>query len=222
MQPPETLKTIFFDLDGPIIDVAPKFYYLYTEMFSAGGHPVLSINEYWNLKRNKVPEPQIAARTAPQGFIDGYVPERIRVIEDIKYLEHDCLIDGARDVLDSLHGRYQLILVTLRNRRENLMWELKHLDLIKYFDHILTKEDNHGDFKIKVELITGYLQGKKPAGIIIGDTESDIKAGKTLGLKTVAVCCGIRTKEYLQALAPDYIIDSINQLSEVLAREDIE
>jgi phosphoglycolate phosphatase len=55
--------------------------------------------------------------------------------------------------------------------------------------------------------------------MIIGDTESDVKAGQILGLRTVAVTCGIRTKEFLQALNPDHIIDSMPQLLPIVARE---
>ena len=213
------LKQIFFDLDGPIIDVAPKFYRLYTDLFKARGHAVLSKDEYWSLKRNKIPEAQIALRTAPADFVQNYVPERIRVIENIDYLQHDTLIDGALPLLTNLSSRFKLILVTLRNRRENLMWELRHFDLEKYFTVILTKEDNHGDHNTKIELISQFRKAGEGKSMIVGDTESDVKAGQALGLKTVAVTCGIRTKEYLLTLSPDYIIDSMTQLSDIVDRE---
>ena len=215
----EGLKRIYFDLDGPIIDVAPKFYHLYTKLFKAGGHATLSRDEYWALKRAKVPEDKIAARTAPPEFVRDYVVERVRIIEDTKFLAHDALVEGAVDLLTALERRHELVLVTLRNRRESLMWELKHFDLERHFREILTKENNHGDYRIKMELIAAFCKGEKPSGVIVGDTESDIRAGQELGLSTVAVTCGIRTKEYLQALRPDYIIDSMNQLSDIIARE---
>jgi phosphoglycolate phosphatase len=214
-----SLRRIYFDLDGPIIDVAPKFYQLYTQMFSSAGYPVLPFEEYWSSKRSKIPEDKIALRTAPADFVKGYVVERVRVIENTEYLQYDALIPGAVELLDSLQPRQELVLVTLRNRRENLMWELRHFDLEKYFRKILTKEDNHGDHRIKIELISAFCGSEPPAGMIVGDTESDIRAGQELGLTTVAVTCGIRTKEYLQALRPDYIIDSMNQLSNLIASE---
>ncbi len=210
---------IYFDLDGPILDVAPKFYRIYTDLFAKHGHPVLSKDEYWDCKRRKIPEPKIVALTAPAAFADVYIPERLKVIENTEYLAHDEIIAGALDVLETLRDRFELILVTLRNRRTNLMWELEHFGLTKYFNTILTREDNHGDFQIKVDLIREFAGGKQVSGMIVGDTESDIKAGQILGLRTVAVTGGIRTKEFLQGLNPDYIIDSMPQLLPIVARE---
>lgn len=210
---------IFFDLDGPILDVAPKFHRIYTDLFSKNGFPTLSLEKYWDCKRNKIPEPKIVAMTAPGEFADTYIPERLRVIENTEYLQYDVVFDGALSVLETLQAQHELVLVTLRNRRENLMWELEHFDLRKYFATVLTKEDNHGDYKIKVELISQYVAAPTASGIIIGDTESDIRAGQILGLKTVAVTCGIRTKEFLQGLNPDYIIDSVPQLLSIVERE---
>ncbi len=213
------MKRIYFDLDGPIIDVAPKFYQIYTDLFGKAGFPTLSSAEYWDCKRRRVPEPQIVALTAPPEFIEPYMRDRIAVIENIEYLRHDGIIDGAIAVLSNLRRQHELVLVTLRNRRANLMWELDYFDLKKYFSAILTREDNHGDHKVKIELIREYTQSPQAAGMIIGDTESDIRAGQELGLRTVAVTCGIRTKELLQALNPDYIIDSMNQLLPIVERE---
>ncbi len=210
---------IFFDLDGPILDVAPKFHRVYTDLFSRHGYPTLTQELYWDCKRRKIPEAQIVAMTAPPAFAEVYIPERLKVIENTEYLAHDEIIPGALDVLETLRTRFELVLVTLRNRRANLMWELEHFDLSRYFAAILTREDNHGDFQIKVELIREHARSEPTVGLIIGDTESDIRAGQILGLRTVAVTCGIRTKEFLQALNPDHIIDSMPQLLPIVARE---
>lgn len=213
------MSQIFFDLDGPILDVAPKFYRIYTDLFAAHGQAVLSAQEYWECKRHKIPEPQIVAKTAPAEFAEVYIPERLKVIENIEYLQYDEIIEGAVAVLESLQKRHELVLVTLRNRRANLMWELKHFDLEKHFAAILTKENNHGDFQIKLELIRQYVGAAAASGMMVGDTESDVKAGQLLGLRTVAVTGGIRTKEFLQALGPDHIIDSMHQLLPIVGRE---
>ena len=45
--------------------------------------------------------------------------------------------------------------------------------------------------------------------MIIGDTETDIMAGKQLGLRTVGVLSGIRTREHLEAAGADVVLSSI-------------
>lgn len=48
--------------------------------------------------------------------------------------------------------------------------------------------------------------------IIIGDTESDILAGKSAGVKTAAVTWGLCEKEKLIRCSPDYILSSPKEL----------
>lgn len=213
------MKRIFFDLDGPIIDVAPKFYRIYTDIFRKNGRATLPAEEYWELKRNRVPEPEIVMRTAPEEFVKPYIAERLAVIEDIEYLAADQVQAGVTDVLERLQLQYPLTLVTLRNRRQSLMWELDHFQLMQYFQDILTKEDNHGDHEIKVSLIREYCGADTAEGILIGDTEADIRAAQQLGLVACGVSFGIRTREYLAKLGPDHIVDTIDEMEQMILKE---
>lgn len=47
--------------------------------------------------------------------------------------------------------------------------------------------------------------------VIVGDTETDIKTGKRLGLRTVAVTCGQRSRDFLKKHKPDILIDEISR-----------
>ena len=207
---------IFFDLDGPLIDISEKFYKLYTDIFVKHHQPTLSSREYWELKRNKVPEPDIVSRTTDRDFASKYVPERLAVIEDLEYLKFDRLHPGVVDLLAELKRKGDLTLVTLRNNRRNLLWELEHLGLSRYFANILTKDDNHGDFRIKVELISEFCSNNSCQGILIGDTEADILAAKALKITSCGVTFGIRTKEIITKLEPDFIADSVIEMGQII------
>lgn len=213
------MNELFFDLDGPILDISPKFYKIYCDIFSRFGYPTISSADYWQQKRTRTPIPKIVELTAPADFAPAYIKERLAVIENPEYLAFDVVQPHILELLSRLRGKIPLILVTLRNKRKHLYWELEHFQLLPLFDAVLTKEDNHGDYQIKVELIEEYLQGRRAEGLIIGDTESDVKAGEVLRIPSVAVTCGIRTKEYLQALNPTYIIDSMDQLWRIIVQE---
>ena len=54
---------IFFDLDGPILDVSEKYYKVYADILSQKGFRVLSKTEYWDAKRNKIPEYDILLKS---------------------------------------------------------------------------------------------------------------------------------------------------------------
>jgi phosphoglycolate phosphatase len=59
---------------------------------------------------------------------------------------------------------------------------------------------------------SGWL---RPGALIVGDTEVDIRAGKAVGIKTVAVTSGIRSRAALEAEGPDVIVDDIRALANV-------
>jgi phosphoglycolate phosphatase-like HAD superfamily hydrolase len=40
---------------------------------------------------------------------------------------------------------------------------------------------------------------------MVGDTEADVLAGQQLGIPTIALTCGIRSRSYLQRLEPTRI-----------------
>jgi phosphoglycolate phosphatase-like HAD superfamily hydrolase len=52
--------------------------------------------------------------------------------------------------------------------------------------------------------------------VYVGDTRTDMKAGKAAGMKTVAVLTGFDDYDMLAKESPDAIIDSIRNLLEVI------
>ena len=52
--------------------------------------------------------------------------------------------------------------------------------------------------------------------VMIGDSAMDIAAGKAAGLDTIAVRWGSPDIEEVDALAPDYVVSTAVELSEVL------
>ena len=51
--------------------------------------------------------------------------------------------------------------------------------------------------------------------VLVGDGETDIKAGKQAKVITCAVSYGLRDKKYLAGFSPDFIIDEFTQLKEI-------
>ncbi len=71
----------------------------------------------------------------------------------------------------------------------------------------------------------GYERGKTFCGeniassnvVVIGDTIHDIRAGKSIGAKTVAVCTGSTLPETLQPMEPDYLFQDLRDTSAFLS-----
>jgi phosphoglycolate phosphatase len=66
----------------------------------------------------------------------------------------------------------------------------------------------------KALLIKPYLRNEKT--YMIGDTGKDIQVGKKLDLITVGVANGFLSKESLAKYKPDYIFDSVIELTNLL------
>ena len=48
--------------------------------------------------------------------------------------------------------------------------------------------------------------------MIIGDTEADVAAAKSIGAMSIAVTSGIRDYDFLEKLSPDVIIRSVGDI----------
>ena len=89
----------------------------------------------------------------------------------------------------------------------NLKWQLSKLGIRSHFSHVVVvgalKEKETKATKVKPLLHDADHDNT----IWIGDTEIDILAAREIGVKSCALACGLRTKDYLASLNPD-ILDS--------------
>ena len=207
---------IFFDLDGPILDVSKRYYNIYRDILIENECSFLSENIYWLLKRNRVSERIILSIANPNLTFGIYNKLRSKRIEDETYLMLDCLQLEAAKILDCMSKNYSLILVTLRKSKLQLYKQLESLNIKKYFKDILVSGGSDGSerWQIKYNLIEKYLKSSSDnCHVIISDTETDIEVGKKLGFTTVAITNGIRTLDLLLKSNPDFIYSSIISFS---------
>jgi len=206
---------IFFDLDGPILDVSMRHHRVYANtVYELEGLP-LSCDEYWEAKRQKISDTEILSQSQVSPAVYAtYQDRKLARIESEAYLSLDLVQVGALPLLQRLQGNYSLILVTLRNSRCLLEWQLKELQLESFFTHVLSGREAAKDgWRIKSALINGAYTDLISTDWIVGDTETDILAGQYLGIRTAAICNGIRTREHLQALNPTRLLSSVAQFS---------
>ncbi|MBC8182570.1 HAD family hydrolase [candidate division KSB1 bacterium] len=207
---------IFWDLDGPILDVSEKYYSVYKDILLEKNATTLTKDVFWKLKRSRVSIEEILTRSNSQSLVELYKKLWFDRIETLKYLEKDSLQPGVIDVLKQCKQKNNLVMVTLRQRREKLLTQLKQLNLTQYFDDILDSGDDiKPRWKIKYNLIKDYLNDNDgKVHTIIGDTETDILAGNNLGFISIAVLCGIRNEELLKAKPTKYFYKS-HELMEI-------
>lgn len=208
-----TLK-IFFDLDGPILDVSKRYYKVFLDI--VGGKTKLSKKTFWELKKNKVSWQKIFKKAGLKIRKDDFLKFWLRCIEDKNYLTLDRIHPNVKRKLSSLSKKDSLYLISLRQSKKNLFWQVKKLGINKYFKKIIHCPYTSGKpWQEKAKLIRNNLRSKEQA-VIIGDTEVDIRAAKISGIKSIGITSGIRTKELLIKEKPDFLIPNLRNISKLI------
>lgn len=212
---------IFFDLDGPILDVKYKYYQVYLDCAKQFGIKTLSLDEYWQKKREKQTLDQILPELS-SAQLEKYSNDRKSLIEKKPYLSLDKVWPEIKEYFKN-KGKTKHTLVTMRQIRENTIWELKQLEIFNNFENILVVNDTQNythRWQAKAEAIA-KIKNVSDHSVIIGDTETDVMAGKDLGFYTVAVSMGIRLNELLESVHPDVLLSSPKRLYKWLMSEGL-
>jgi phosphoglycolate phosphatase len=95
---------------------------------------------------------------------------------------------------------------------------LRRLALISFFQHI---QGGNPGLRLKpapdtILAALAALHCAPPRALMVGDTPADVLAGKAAGTKTCAVTYGFGTREALLECAPDHVIDSFDELVDLV------
>lgn len=208
---------LFTDLDGPILDVKQRYYKIYRKLAHEIDIQARTLDEYWDLKRKRTPEYQILRIRKESETYEHYLAKRSQLIESETYLAHDCLQDKVEQWLKTASTEAQIVVITMRRNRDLLRTQLRSLKVLSYFESYLnvgTFPGVSGAHK-KAEAMDSYQNrylGVETLGVV-GDSEIDIVAAKSLGLKSIAVRNGIREDSELITLKPTLLINSITDLT---------
>jgi phosphoglycolate phosphatase-like HAD superfamily hydrolase len=210
---------IITDFDGPIMDLADRYYHVYQLCLAQVREPNQSITiltkaEFWTYKRAKISEQQVGIEsglTAAQAEMFKQIRER--TAHQLQYLALDRVIPSAILALEQIQASgVELIVMTLRRTCElNVAFEQYNLDRFFPIDRRYCLGDDYqkqGDIKDKTQLMAQALIDLKPDSNtwMIGDTETDIIAAQTHGIQVIGVLSGIRDFDRLEQYQPDRIV----------------
>ena len=152
-------------------------------------------------------------RTGAEDVCSKFTREYERKIENARYLKLDKISQGLKKMLLDLKDDYRLVLFTLRKHPSRLFEQLKKKGVDKIFNKILLApaKNSQPKWESKSKIIRQRGNYNKKS-VIVGDTETDILAGKSLGLKTIAVVNGMRNRNFLKKYKPDVLIDDFLKL----------
>jgi phosphoglycolate phosphatase-like HAD superfamily hydrolase len=222
------------DFDGPIIDVSQRYYQVYQECLDSSRAPnqavkQLSKEEFWQLKRSRVPEKQIGMMSGlDETQAQAFAQLRRQTVHTPPYFEYDSLAPGAVAALEKVQqAGVDLAVMTMRRVRE-LDYAFERHNLGRFFpkdrcyclsnDYVKTR-----DIDDKPLLMERALVELPPASgtWMVGDTEADIITAKKHGVKVIGVLSGIRDRASLEVYQPDWIVKDLSEAVDLLLNSSL-
>ncbi|HEY9645337.1 MAG TPA: HAD family hydrolase [Chroococcidiopsis sp.] len=224
---------IITDFDGPIMDVSERYYQVYCFCLQQVLRPgqqgtQLSKSQFWQMKRAQVPEREIGQRSGLDELqAQEFAQLRRKTVHTIPYLAYDVPVPGAIATLERLQASgIDLVVMTMRRVRE-LNDAFERYDLARFFpdnrryclsnDYVKT-----ADVKDKPLLMQRAMAELPTAAEtwMVGDTEADIAAAKSQGIKVIGVLSGIRDRDRLVHYQPDHIASNLAEAVEIALQDN--
>jgi len=210
-------EVIVFDFDGVVIDSAD-------DLVDAVQHSLHAVGSkdpgYWAIRR----QIGIGARQLLLQSMDVEKRHRIDNAMEVfrEYYTQNCvnhtvLYPGVEEMLALCHQSKYVALATfkIRTATERI---LTSLNVMQHFDVIVTADDvvRPKPDPESIQTILNNLHCEADATLLVGDTPTDIQTGRNAGTAICAVTYGMGTRDCLQDDRPDFLIDDIRELREIL------
>lgn len=200
------MNTVVLDLDGPLLDGRLRHYACYREILTRHGFDLLSLDQYWAMKRARKNLREQLAATGADALVDVFREQWLERIEQPDLLKLDRLQPGVLAVLDAwrAHG-VRLILATMRRDKHGLEAHLRRCRLACRFSRVLCCDPTRGGVGKAHRVRQAFPDLDDHPCVWIGDTEADVNAARAMGCVIWVVTSGLRDETYLQSLHPDYL-----------------
>ncbi|MFK4997262.1 pyrophosphatase PpaX [Bacillus sp. N9] len=208
------ITTLLFDLDGTIVDTneliissylhtLEKYYpgqYMRDDILPFMGPPLVEV--FTNMDADRA-------------------EEMVGVYRKYNLAQHDLFVtefDGAYETIRTLHEHgYKLAIVSTK-MRDAVLKGLKLTKLDQFFDVIISinEVENAKPDPEPLEKALKALGSTPEEAIMIGDNHHDIVGGKNAGTYTCGVSWSLKGREYLEKYEPDFIIDHMTDLLDIV------
>ncbi|WP_018132070.1 pyrophosphatase PpaX [Effusibacillus pohliae] len=206
---------ILFDLDGTLVDTNELILQSFEhtlEHYFPGRYSRQDVLPYMG-------EPLVKqfARWAPP----EQVSELVQAYRKYNVENHDRLatiFPNVPEVLAELKAQGCRMAVVTNKMRLTAERGLRLFGLDRYLETVVTVEDTdqHKPHPAPLQIAIERLGGEPAGTLMVGDSPYDILAGQAAGTATCAVAWSLRGCEGLASYKPDYLIDEMRELLEIV------
>jgi HAD superfamily hydrolase (TIGR01549 family) len=213
------ISAIFFDLDGTLIDTDDAFLNSLVSRLGRLSY-LFPQRDPRRLARRAMlaaegPVNQLVTLLDAVGLDDNLfsIGDRLRRVRGLRVRGQFVPIEGAVQVVNSLHDSYHLGIITTRSREDAWAF-VRQVGLESAFDVVSTREDT---WRLKphpqpIEYAADLVGLSPKECVMVGDTAVDIISAKAAGSYAIGVLCGFGERGDLAAAGADLILENTAQL----------
>jgi len=197
-----TNKKVIVDFDGTLVDCAARDYTLYHNIMRDINETPLPFEPYWHMRRKPTDINElIAASSRAPDAAEKFLKLRSERHELPEYTKFDQPLPGTYFALWMMSKFFDVYVVSARYNLQGLEEEILRMGLNQRIKNVVAARTS--DKTKAFEYVGPGVEA------VIGDTEHDILPAKAMGLRSIAVTTGIRSREYLESLQPDHVVDTL-------------
>jgi len=211
-----SLNALFFDLDGTLVDSRTDIANAINFTLRRFGRKERSIQEVSGYIGRGVAD---LVRQSLGAESDDIFKEALSVFRAYfrgHATDTTILYPHVKDILDYFTAKRKFIVT---NRDTAIARStLSALGIGRYFIDVVGGDDAEcmKPSSCPLDAVFGKFDLKRKETMIVGDMDVDVLAGKNAGIATCAVTYGIGKKEDIIKAHPDYIIDDLLTLQEII------
>lgn len=211
------VETILFDLDGTLIDTNELIIASFTYTVEKYGDRPYSREEI--IEFIGPPLVDSLSKVNPDK-----VDEMIKAYREHNYANHEKYVKAYPDVVETVRslkdkGLKLAIVTTKIHHTAELGLKIAGMEGI--FDVIIGLDDveNAKPHPEPVLSAIDQLKANPMSTLMVGDNYHDIEAGQNAGVQTAGVAWAIKGRETLEQYRPDYMLEKITDLYQIIGAE---
>ncbi len=213
-------KLIIFDVDGTIWDSEKDVFLSFNHTLKENANMEITKEQFQELAGLHLGE--MFEKVLPEekkGQASEYEKKYKKYyIDEGHYVDATTLFENVKETIENFKSQGFHMAVASSKPKRILDKMVEHFGLNE-FELVLGTEESNFKHKPDPEIlnyIMDQLNISKEETVIVGDSKTDILAGKNAGIDTIAVTYGYDKPENLKNLNPTYIVDDFKSLEKVI------